>query len=348
MKSQRRRRHAAFTHFYETHRQDLLDYVRLRYGALPAEEIVDDAFRALWQLRRDPATLSAADLRDAANLVASAYHDRHGVEIPCEPKNLPLPLSPMDSDPAQRALSRLELAEVGHALERLSDDQQSVVRHRIQTGMRYTDVAREIGKNESNVRKLAERARGHLRDNLRERGWSLIPATFGSLAGWHQLSHHRHTAVAVKGGGALTAAATACVFTYVLTSPPDVQTIPERSLAPVTAESTAHSLPVSHERTPILRPPHSASPGGSAAPSPTPPPSSSRSVDVPAYGAVHLSPNLGGGSQEEHGFTVDTPLAPLTVEGHRAGTGPSTLTVLCTEACPAVPAQSTTVPSKGG
>lgn len=344
MKSQRRRRHAAFTHFYETHRQDLLDYVRLRYGALPAEEIVDDAFRALWQLRRDPATLSAADLRDAANLVASAYHDRHGVEIPCEPKNLPLPLNPTDPDPAQRALSRLELAEVGHALEQLSDDKQSVVHHRLEFGMRYTEIADEIGMNQGNVRKLAERARDHLRANLRERGWSLIPATFGSLAGWHQLSHHRHTAVAVK-GGALTAAASACVFTYVLTSPPDAQTIPERS--PI-AEFPAHSLPVSLERPPLSRPPHSASPGGSAAPSPMPPPSSSRSVAVPAYGAVRLSPNLGGGSQEEHGFTVDTPLAPLTVEGHRTGTGPSTLTVLCTEACPVAPAESATVPSKGG
>lgn len=347
MTSQRRRRHAAFTHFYETHHRDLLDYVRRRYGALPAEEIVDDAFCALWQQHRDPRRLGMADPRHAADRVAAAYLHRHGTEIPCEPENLPLPLNRTDSDPAQCALRRLELAEVGHVLETLSDDQRRVVHHRIEFGMRYTEVAREIGKNESNVRKLAERARDHLRANLRERGWSLIPATFGGLAAWRGWSYHRHALVAVK-GGAWTAAASACVVTYLLTSPPDAQTIPERSLAPVTAESTAHSLPVSPVRPPTWHPPHSASPDGSAAPSPTPPSSSSHSVDVPAYGAVHLSPTLGGGSQEEHGFTVDTPLAPVTVEGHRTGTGPSTLTVLCTEACPAAPTQSATLPRNGG
>jgi len=162
-------REAELAGMFEQYYDKIARYAYVHIGdRMAAEDIAGEVFlkalEALPSYHERGLPMSAWLFRIAHNLVVDhlRQRERHG-SAPLDEANLPL-----DASPAALAESRIEMARVKEAMQRLSPAQQEVVRLRFLAELSSKEVAAVMGKSDGAVREMQSAAIARLRQLLVE------------------------------------------------------------------------------------------------------------------------------------------------------------------------------------
>ena len=159
----------AFGALYNLRFQDVHRFVVARFRDRQlAEDVVAETFVKAWERLaglRHPERFDAWLFQIAYNAGTDVFRRRREAPIDLVPE----PADPRSAgSPAARAELTDAQADLGRALEQLSDDQRLVLVLRFLRGLSHAEVARQLGRSEDATRALQHRALARMRRILTE------------------------------------------------------------------------------------------------------------------------------------------------------------------------------------
>lgn len=149
------------------HRRMFLTALRLTRHRQDAEDIVQDAFTKLWELRHD--TLADKNVEAyCTRIVHNLFIDRQRRQHLKPATHTADDLQLADLSAAGTDMERQESQQmVGQLISQLPEKQRQIITLRDVEGLTYEEIAQQTGLTEVNIRVLLSRARKTIRERFK-------------------------------------------------------------------------------------------------------------------------------------------------------------------------------------
>lgn len=150
------------------HRRMFLTALRLTRHRQDAEDIVQDAFTKLWELRHD--TLADKNVEAyCTRIVHNLFIDRQRRQHLKPATHTADDLQLADLSAAGTDMERQESQQmVGQLISQLPEKQRQIITLRDVEGLTYEEIAQQTGLTEVNIRVLLSRARKTIREQFKQ------------------------------------------------------------------------------------------------------------------------------------------------------------------------------------